>query len=93
MLINQRAPRAHSSVEPGMARGCTAAVVRRAIYVAMLSEQNQQLVPLIPCGTTPGGGVKFYRLFPARPRTALFCYMCLFGYFCEAQGGLKVPQA
>jgi hypothetical protein len=66
MLINALR-RGHSSVEPGG----TAAVVRRAIYVAMFSEQNQQLVPLIPCGTTPRGGVKFYRLFPSGPRGRL----------------------
>ena len=30
-------------------------MVRRAICVAVLSEENQQLLPLIPCGTTPGG--------------------------------------
>ena len=47
--------RMHPSVSLEIARSRAAAVVRRAICVAVLSEETQQLLPLIPCGTTPGG--------------------------------------
>jgi hypothetical protein len=32
-------------------------LVRRAICVAVLSEENQKLMPLVPC-STPGGMLK-----------------------------------
>jgi hypothetical protein len=32
-------------------------VVRRAIYAVALVEENQQLMPWVPCSTTPAGGI------------------------------------
>jgi hypothetical protein len=55
--VNQRAPTMHPSVSPGIPRSRAAALVRRAICVAVLSEENQKLMPLVPC-STPGGMLK-----------------------------------
>jgi predicted protein tyrosine phosphatase len=41
----------------GIPRSRAAALVRRAICVAVLSEENQKLMPLVPC-STPGGMLK-----------------------------------
>jgi hypothetical protein len=43
-------------------------VVRRAIYVAMISQQNQQLVPLISGAVLPGGGENLSLATPDQDR-------------------------
>jgi hypothetical protein len=48
----------HPSVSLGNRAQPSGALVRRAICVAVLSEENQKLMPLVPYSTTPGGILK-----------------------------------
>jgi hypothetical protein len=45
-------------VSLAIARSRAAALVRRVICVAVLSEENQKLMPLVPCSTPRGGILK-----------------------------------
>jgi hypothetical protein len=56
----------------GIPRSQAAALVRRAICVTVLSEENQKLMPLVPC-STPGGYVESFGA-PKRgpPRSSTF---------------------
>jgi hypothetical protein len=73
MALMNALRRMHPSVSLGIARSRAAALVRRAICVAVLSEENQKLMPLVPCSTTPGGILKVSERPSVDRREPYFC--------------------
>jgi hypothetical protein len=62
-------------VSLAIARSRAAALVRRVICVAVLSEENQKLMPLVPC-STPRGGILKVSERPSVDRRRLCCTNC-----------------